>query len=707
MVGKIQNADIKSLGELTGLGATKTELLNTGKMYTPKSDEVLETTLRKNNYSAVVDPVAGDDSADGYEVGSRWVNTATRKRYTCVDNTAATAVWEEDAGGVGGINFIENSDAEANTTGWDTYADAAGESPVDGTGGVPTTTFTRSTSLPLRGVASFLETKDAANRQGEGSSCDFNIDPTDQHSMVEISFDYTTSANYVDDDKRLFVYDITNAKVIELTNRNLKAGEFAKFRGWFQASPDSTSYRLILHTATTNALAYTIKIDNVLVGPAENFVNGTAWKTYDRSAVGDITGASGWVTDFAKLTPYQTIDGTWHLKFSVRGSTTSLVSSLNLTFVGVTFATTGATYGQAVETDLVSTGVVGREPSVKHTGTGTSIVTVGSEIGTFDDIGVSSGDVILAGKPTWATDSTVHYGGSVSAAVELRGDATTAQTVIAGAWNKVTGLTATSSNGAGWDEANNKYVVPQTGWYNTKFAAALNADADNDLISFRTAIYIDGVLAITRKAGDGINNSKYLDNSISHLFYLTKDQEIEFYNYQDNTDNDSINLVNDANSLFASIEKSSAGQSVVPTEKVYAKYRTDAGQSIATNSATTINFEDKEDDNFNSVTIGASWKFTAKRRMTIEIKADYKYQAATWNANEVTYINVRKNGADYEKMGYRVHVAGVLSHHANSGSTTMTLNEGDYFDIQAYQNSGTTLSLETDASYNFITVMEQ
>ena len=58
MAGKIQNADIKSLAELTGLGAAKAQLPNTDKMYTPKSDEVLETTLRKNNYSAVVDPTA-------------------------------------------------------------------------------------------------------------------------------------------------------------------------------------------------------------------------------------------------------------------------------------------------------------------------------------------------------------------------------------------------------------------------------------------------------------------------------------------------------------------------------------------------------------------------------------------------------------------------------------------------------------------------
>lgn len=114
MAGKIQNADIKSLSELTTLGATKTELLNTSKMYTLKSDEVLETTLRKNNFTATVDPTISNDVTQNYEVGSRWSNTTTQKEYYCVSNSTGAAVWKAVAsdGGVGGVDIMATDTAE-------------------------------------------------------------------------------------------------------------------------------------------------------------------------------------------------------------------------------------------------------------------------------------------------------------------------------------------------------------------------------------------------------------------------------------------------------------------------------------------------------------------------------------------------------------------------------------------------------------------
>jgi len=113
--------------------------------------------------------------------------------------------------GAGGINYIENPDAESSTAGWATYADAAASRPVDGTGGSPNVTWTRSTSSPLRGVASFLFTKDAANRQGQGASYDLTIDSADQARVLQISFDYeiasgTYSGGTSSTDSDLIVY---------------------------------------------------------------------------------------------------------------------------------------------------------------------------------------------------------------------------------------------------------------------------------------------------------------------------------------------------------------------------------------------------------------------------------------------------------------------------------------------------------------------
>lgn len=187
--------------------------------------------------------------------------------------------------GSGGINYITNPDAESTATGWATYADTpAASRPIDGTGGSPTVTWTRSTSTPLRGVGSFLFTKDAANRQGEGVATDITISNADQARVLQISFDYQiASGTYsggtssTDSDLIVYVYRTTaTGRLIEPSVIKLDGGVIGvnySYRGEFQADSDATGYRIIVHVATTSTSAYTVKFDNVVVGPSKN-VNG-------------------------------------------------------------------------------------------------------------------------------------------------------------------------------------------------------------------------------------------------------------------------------------------------------------------------------------------------------------------------------------------------------------------------------------------------
>ena len=55
-----------------------------------------------NNYGASVDPVVGDDANDGYEVGSQWINTTLDSNFVCVDSTVGAAVWASATGDVSG-----------------------------------------------------------------------------------------------------------------------------------------------------------------------------------------------------------------------------------------------------------------------------------------------------------------------------------------------------------------------------------------------------------------------------------------------------------------------------------------------------------------------------------------------------------------------------------------------------------------------------
>ena len=52
----------------------------------------------KANYAATTAPTSGDDSADGYSVGSKWFDVTNDLTYECVDASAGAAVWVEIVG---------------------------------------------------------------------------------------------------------------------------------------------------------------------------------------------------------------------------------------------------------------------------------------------------------------------------------------------------------------------------------------------------------------------------------------------------------------------------------------------------------------------------------------------------------------------------------------------------------------------------------
>lgn len=211
----------------------------------------------------------------------------------------------------GGVNYIApNQDAEVDTTGWSTYSNTAQNTPVTGAGAGATITWTRTTTNPLRGVGSYLWTRDAANRQGEGVAYDFTLDNADLAQPIAISFDFkvvsgtffaadgitapsndgTTTQNAGMSDIEVFIYDKTNLVLIPVTPQVLTSSSTIpiSWKGRFQAASNSTSYRLILHTARSTAVAFTAQFDNFSVGPqAVNYgYAGNDWAAYTPTFTG-------------------------------------------------------------------------------------------------------------------------------------------------------------------------------------------------------------------------------------------------------------------------------------------------------------------------------------------------------------------------------------------------------------------------------------
>lgn len=183
----------------------------------------------------------------------------------------ASTSWVKVGSGANTDVIYIDDNFQSGVSSWVTYADAAGTVPVDGIGGSPNITFASSTSTPLRGTAEGLLTKDAANRQGQGISRAFTIDAADRAKLLTIKFDYATSTNFVDNDIRVYIYDVTNAAIIRVVPEDIKATSLSgTFLGTFQTASNSSSYRVILHIASTNASAYTLEVDNFSIRPVNS-----------------------------------------------------------------------------------------------------------------------------------------------------------------------------------------------------------------------------------------------------------------------------------------------------------------------------------------------------------------------------------------------------------------------------------------------------
>lgn len=252
------------------------------------------------------------------------------------------------------INYATDGQFKSGVKNWAAYADAAATSPVDGTGGSPTVTFARSTSSPLQGTASGLFTKDAADRQGEGVAYTMTVDPFMKGRSLSVQFDFEMSANYAGSDVGVFLYDVTNSvlispKILQGGSDGGIASGSGRFNGSFLLT-QSTSYRLIFHVASTNAAAYTMKLDNLRIGEFSVQAGPGIgdWKSYTPiflglgAGDGTVTGQYreigdsievmiGWIKDG---TPGSGTTGvTWSIPSQYTINTTKLTSGLN-TFLG-------------------------------------------------------------------------------------------------------------------------------------------------------------------------------------------------------------------------------------------------------------------------------------------------------------------------------------------------------------------------------------
>jgi len=656
--------------------------------------KTLKSTLSLNGgadvISSTTDPTSSAVSA---EPGSLLLNTTSGKLYRKNDSGSSTN-WSEVGSGGAGINYITNPNAATNTTGWTTYADAAGSAPVDGAGGSPNVTFSRSTSTPLRGSADFNLVKDAANRQGEGVATDFTIDLADQAKVLQVSFDYEVlSGTYASGD--LTIYLIADPAgtpiVIQPAGYQIVAGTVGTkltARATFQTQSSGQSYRLCLHVASTSASAYTLAIDNVVVGPQITAAGAavTDWQNY--------TPTGSWVTNTTYTGKYRRIGDSIQVmvKVSLSGAPTAtqlqvgIPSGLSIDTSKLNSITAGENaLGVAQASDTGTNGYTGTvwyfsatTVGVNSNAGGTWSSTVPFSWGNTDQLTIN----FIAPIAGWSSNTVM----SDSSDTRVVAAQVTGAAANATALNPIIFPTVQRDTHGGYNASTGKYTIPVSGYYRVSTAMVATPAANAVLYVYadnvqQTAFL--GTIATGTTAGLG-----------SNTYFFNAGVLIDIRCSQN------ITGVNASSGL--SIERLSGPATVAATETVAMRASNTAGTSISAPSLAQVAFATKSYDSHNA------WSgsvFTAPVSGKYQVNCHVYWGSLSWTGTAKS-IQVIKSGSASVTEFITLYnpTAAYTGALGLSGSTTIDVLAGDTLSITVQHNEGSARALDTTAGVNVLSI---
>lgn len=616
------------------------------------------------------------------------------------------AITEIDKAQLGIVNYIKNPAAENGTYGFSNYADSAGTSPVDCTGGSPNSALTASSSSPLAGSKSFLWTKNSgASRQGEGFSYAFSIDAAKQAQPLTVSFDMTlSSGTYSTGDQTIWIYDVTNATLIQPDSyqvQSVTAGTNYKHVATFQSASNSTSYRLCFHnSSSSNTSAYAIKYDNFKISSdkAVQGVPATDWASFTPTITG-LTIGNGTITGF-----HQRIGDNERIRIVMKSGTTTTYSgtytfSLPTGIVIDTNKVLGAGYGN-FGTALAQINASGfKQYNGIVTYNNTTTVNVSPDGGTSSAFWSSTVPATYAaGIANQIIDldfliPVVGYSSNVAMSsdsdtrvVSFSASAGATQSVTADT-TLITASTVNKDSHGSWNSSSfNSYTVPVAGDYNVTFSGSENSG---------TAIGIDAYVNNVNKVRVAYSTSTGRTNGSALLVNLKAGDVIDLRSQTTSTLSAGRRI---------DIFRLSGPAVIAASESVQARYRSTAGQSISSGSGTTIDFGTKVFDSHSAVTTGASWKFTAPVAGVYAVSAFVEFASATWTSGNTQYLVLRKNGSGDSMLFYKKNEATATQEKGLPGSTVVQMLAGDYIDIQVFQNEGSSRSFSTTATEVWVNV---
>ncbi len=624
---------------------------------------------------------------------------------------------------VNGIkNYITNSDAEATANGWATYADAAQATPVDGTGGTANITIARTTSSPLRGVGSFLITKDGVNRQGQGCSFDFTIDDADKAKPLQISFDYTIvtgtfipGSSGVESSLAVYIYDVTNGVLIQPSGHKIDGAVALTnytYKGNFQASSNSTSYRLILHCANSTTLPFTFKFDNVVVGPVI-YTTGAAMSDWV-SFTPTINGVTSWGTGATQLGKYRRIGDSMQVSIQGRfGTGATFSGTLSLVIPGSATIDTAKQSGSGIgyvgnglifddstnnnyvlDVEYSTTTTVTFRAQLNAAGTG-AVVTATAPITLANADYISaefmvpisgwSSNVVLSAE----TDTRV---------VAARFVKSTTSSSISGSFTTEVWQSLTyDTHGAG-STGTGLYTAPISGYYRS--IGHLIADSGTGEGAFAIQYVKNGAGGETlARVGKSTSSSGYNYNGdFNTTVFLNAGDTFGIQRAN------STGTVNITSGLWQ-IERVSGPSQIAASEKVFVEVENSAGTALSGSDATNVlTYPTKIRDTHGAFTSNTT--FTTPRPGVYEIAA--YMSLVSMAATTRIIVTLRKNGSNYRRLNLTRNNTGAAASLPNTSMTTsLFLNAGDTLDIIAQYDDASSRSLESNGTVNYLTISSQ
>lgn len=652
-----------------------------------------------------------DTAPANAEVGAMYVDTnGTLKIYN-------GSAWDSVGSGAGTTNYIDTPSSKVDSIdNFNTYKDAVQATPEDGTAGTSTITTSKDTTSALRGINSLKVSSTTADEQGEGISIDFSIDAADKAKKLLISFDYTTSAGYADDDMGIFIYDVTNTNLIRVNGEDLKAvSGTGKHYAQFQTASNSTSYRLILHMKSASTTSFDVHTDNIKVEP-QNISHGTPsteWESYTPTLNSD-TNVS------AKYAQYRRVGDSIEVKFAVKYSGQGHSSGWTLALPsGLTFDT--AKMPQVAEADGV--GFLG-SCAWYNAGTGTSDLQVAYSTTTavhiFGDIreivaghGDGSGDestnflqsnylytndyvsgTFTAPISGWTanTQMSEDFSGRDVVFSASNSSATSIATATAVLLTYDTGeIDTTNSMSAG------TYTVPEKGYYDISYQVTFAPTADWDagelgysyIVHNSTTKKLSSIIESQASTADVV----YMGVQTTCILDCEKGDTLKFYIRQET--GATLTLQADVNQNYISIAKRSSPQTILENETVACRYTSNDSQSIAHATETVVTYEDVDFDTHNGFstsatnsTGGTGGVYTIPVTGYYNISSRFTFADFAGAAGKFARLTIRKDGVSWAEDLNEYDATNSAKNHHLDVTDMGYFTKGQTVEINIYQDSG-------------------